>query len=88
MSEILLVEKCGLTIEFGDDFGDNHCTFHCQLEKDHEGPHMEVGDMGYGRMPIPYTLTWQGSQEELDKVSEDAAMQELANEAQELNMGY
>jgi hypothetical protein len=86
MSEDLM-EKCGLSIQFGDDFGDNGCTFHCQLEKGHEGPHMEVGDMGWGKAKIPYTLSWQGSEEELNAQSEEA-MQELTDQAQELGMGY
>jgi len=59
--------KCNATIEFGDDYGDNHCTFHCQLEDGHEGPHQEIGDMGNDKYRMPYTLAWQGSNEELDK---------------------
>jgi len=46
--------KCKATIEFGDDFGDNTCTFHCELEKGHKGLHKETGTQ-YG---VPYTLTW------------------------------
>ena len=61
------MKKCESTIEFGDDFGDNHCTFHCKLEEGHEGLHQEKGDMGYGVMPMPYTLTWEGSQTELEE---------------------
>lgn len=88
------MEKCGLSIQFGDafrpgkgDFGDNNCTFRCQQERGHDGPHMEIGDMGWGKVHIPYTLTWQGSEEELEKQSEES-IQELTDQAQELGMGY
>jgi hypothetical protein len=47
--------ECKATIEFGDDYGDNHTTFHCQLEKGHTGNHVERGKM-YGRQP--YVLMW------------------------------
>lgn len=60
-------KRCKATIKFGDDFGDNSCTFHCQLEAGHEGSHKEAGDMGYGVLPMPYTLTWEKSAKELDK---------------------
>ncbi len=61
------MDKCKATIEFGDDYGDNNTTFHCQLEAKHSGTHKETGDMGYGAVPMPYTLTWEGSVKELDK---------------------
>ena len=47
--------KCKSTIEFGDDFGDNSFTFHCQKEEGHNGEHKEEGDM-YGQ---PYILKWK-----------------------------
>lgn len=47
--------KCKGKIEFGDDYGDNHTTFHCQLESGHGGDHKESGDLyGYN-----YVLTWE-----------------------------
>ena len=52
--------RCQAVIRFGDDYGDNCSTFHCQREAGHEGKHREVGDMGYGVSPIPYTLEWDG----------------------------
>jgi hypothetical protein len=52
-------KKCFSTIEFGDDFGDNCTTFHCQLERGHTGKHKEEGDM-YG---TPFTLEWDTKQE-------------------------
>ena len=69
--------KCEATIEFGDDFGDNHCTFHCQLENGHEGPHKEIGDMGVVKYRMPYTLTWEGNHLELEKTweTEDVALE-------------
>jgi len=54
------MKKCEATIVFGDDFGDNDTPMHCQLEDGHKGQHQEVGDMGYGEGPIPYSLTWIG----------------------------
>ncbi len=48
---------CPATIQFGDDFGDNGTTFHCQLEEGHkEEEHEEKGNMGGESSPIPYTL--------------------------------
>ena len=38
-------KTCKATIKFGDDFGDNVCTFHCELPKGHKGPHKEEGDL-------------------------------------------
>ena len=46
--------KCDETIQFGDDFGDNETTFHCQLEKGHKGLHKEDG-IQYHRV---YRLEW------------------------------
>lgn len=58
--------KCEATIEFGDVFGDNHSAFHCQLEQGHKGPHQEKGDIGSEQYKMPYTLTWEGSCDELE----------------------
>jgi hypothetical protein len=40
--------QCRSFIEFGDDFGDNTTTFHCQLSPKHQGQHLEKGLL-YGR---------------------------------------
>ncbi len=45
---------CDEPIAFGDDYGDNETTFHCQLPEGHPGDHEESGDM-YG---TPYVLKW------------------------------
>jgi len=58
-------EKCESTIVFGDDYGDNHTTFKCQLEKGHAGKHAESGDQGYGVKPHPYRLEWEGDSEKI-----------------------
>lgn len=50
--------KCNVIIQFGDDYGDNYSTFHCQLEAGHDGKHSETGVM---RSTMPYTLTWEGN---------------------------
>ena len=55
-----MTERCKATIKFGDDFGDNDTTFHCQLEEGHSGKHKEVGDMGYPPEKRPYVLEWEG----------------------------
>lgn len=59
------MRRCESTIEFGDDYGDNVATFHCQLESGHTGIHKEVGDMGDEEHPMPYTLTWEGDSKNL-----------------------
>ena len=46
---------CEATIVFGDDHGDNDCTFHCKLEPHHIGKHAEFGDQ-YDK---PYRLEWE-----------------------------
>lgn len=57
-----MVELCNATIRFGDDYGDNSTTFHCQLEDNHAGKHVEHGNMGDDdKNPIPYTLEWEGN---------------------------
>jgi hypothetical protein len=65
-----MTKKCKATIKFGVDYGDNVTTFHCQLEKGHKGPHREIGDMGYGVIKMPYTLIWEGSDEEREKANQ------------------
>ena len=60
------MERCKASIVFGDGHGDNDTTFHCQLDIGHEGKHEETGDMGYGIIKLPYSLTWEGSEEELE----------------------
>ena len=41
-------------MQLGDDYGDNTCTFHCQLPLNHEGPHGELGQQGR----ITYSIYW------------------------------
>ena len=67
MSEILnIAEKCKAEVEFGDDFGDNTCTFHCQLPLGHDGKHREVGNL---ENAFPYTLEWECTDEALEQAS-------------------
>lgn len=47
--------KCKAIMTFGDDFGDNSCTFRCELEDGHDGSHRESGSM-YNE--FPYTVAW------------------------------
>ena len=39
------MDKCENKIAFGDDFGDNVCTFVCGLGVGHSGRHQEVGTL-------------------------------------------
>lgn len=50
------IKKCKSIMIFGDDFGDNRCTFHCEKPAGHKSVHREAGKM-YGR--YSYRLTWQ-----------------------------
>jgi hypothetical protein len=52
------MNRCNAIISFGDDYGDNDCTFHCELEEGHDGKHLETGTI---RKRMPYTLTWEGT---------------------------
>lgn len=72
-------KKCKATIEFGDDHGDNSTTFHCQLKDGHTGKHQEVGDMGDEKLSIPYTIMWQNSSDELEKIYENELKIKRAN---------
>ena len=35
------MEKCKAKLHIADDYGDNHATMKCQLNKDHTGVHIE-----------------------------------------------
>jgi hypothetical protein len=56
-----MTDKCKSTVVFGDDHGDNCCTFHCELEEGHEGDHRETGTRSEA---WPYDLTWKGDMTE------------------------
>lgn len=53
--------KCGAAIKMGDDYGDNHATFICGLDRNHDGDHLEEGTL-YGQ--FPYRLSWKGDMRE------------------------
>jgi len=53
-TKIIPKNKCNKTISFGDDYGDNETTFHCQLEKNHKSNHQECGTL-YGSK---YKVEW------------------------------
>jgi hypothetical protein len=55
--EQMTESQCKSKIKFGDDYGDNVTTFHCQLKEGHEGPHVETGNM-YGQQD--YEVKWKG----------------------------
>lgn len=55
--------KCGETIEFSDDYGDNDTTFHCGLDFGHlDEWHVEEGAMENNTKP--YSLRWKRIEEE------------------------
>ena len=56
--------KCNATIDFADDFGDNPCTFHCNLPLNHKGRHRETGDM-YGKK---YKLEWESIPRSIEEI--------------------
>ena len=49
------MSRCKAIMVFGDDHGDNECTFRCELEEGHTGAHRECGSM---HNAFPYTLQW------------------------------
>lgn len=82
MTEEKPKEVCDASIRFGDDVGDNSCTFRCQLAKGHESSHLAKGDMGYGIIKHPYTLWWQGSNEELNEIQHKKEEKRLEDPAE------
>lgn len=48
-------QTCNAIIEFGDDYGDNTTTFHCNLPWGHKWQHQETGISPMGQV---YKLTW------------------------------
>ena len=60
--------KCQSIYIFGDDSGDNSCTFHCEREEGHNGLHCETGTM-YG---LKYILHWEGNVADWDKKQMEA----------------
>jgi hypothetical protein len=67
--------SCGATIKFGDDFGDNSCTFSCGLPEGHDGEHEEAGDMAQGGpLSLPYVLRWKGSCEEANAIERENSL--------------
>ena len=54
----MTLTKCRAITSIGDDFGDNSCTFHCQLEQGHSGLHTEKFEIN-GKL---LTMTWDGTE--------------------------
>jgi len=52
-------EVCGAALSIGDDYGDNSCTFHCQLPIGHEGMHKEE----FGVEQHKCIMQWEGKDE-------------------------
>jgi len=74
--------RCKAKIRFGDDYGDNCSTFHCQLEEGHTDEHIEKGNMGDEEQRIPYILSWLGDMGEDEADEEiDGAIESLRDES-------
>jgi len=60
-------KTCSATITFGDDEGDNICTFGCMLPMHHVGLHVEFGRTSAEQQDTdlqPYVLTWGDPQDD------------------------
>ena len=51
------MNTCKAELHIGDDFGDNHATMKCQLEKDHGGCHIEKWNNNEGDLRL---VSWHG----------------------------
>lgn len=58
-------EVCAAELHIADDYGDNHATIKCQLEKGHEDAHVEKFDRN-GEA----TITWVCDERESESESE------------------
>ncbi len=63
--------RCDSRIVFGDDFGDNPCTFYCRLPAGHTGPHREdsIIHSGLRGRVQPYSLTWENDWDDAEEAS-------------------
>lgn len=52
--------KCNVPLDLADDYGDNPCTFHCQLEPNHPGRHREIGKVAEQEFRIEWVLPGEG----------------------------
>ena len=75
------MNRCGATIVFGDDYGDNSTTFHCDRPHRHKGTHWERWYRGEG----PYRVTWQldGRVEGIRGIKESLGNPDLARFGEE-----
>ncbi len=55
----LLNDRCKVSMDIGDNFGDNSATMRCQLLRGHKGPHQEQWS-GFANRGLIFeaTLTW------------------------------
>jgi len=90
MNDKIAIELCNAVMPFGDDHGDNSCTFRCMLNKDHEGKHREWGNL-YGK--YPYSLEWEGDYRDEETFvwcwhNTDAWLSEFEEIAEKHNLVY
>lgn len=52
--------ECNAHLYIGDDYGDNHATIRCSLEKGHKGLHQEKFKRGDDEI----TITWREDERE------------------------
>lgn len=48
--------RCNARLFIGDNYGDNHATFRCQLDPGHDGPHREEYNAHRGGQIV---VTWE-----------------------------
>lgn len=54
-------DQCNARLYVGDDYGDNHCTFRCQLAPGHDGVHREEYRASRGGQVV---VTWEKDERE------------------------
>lgn len=65
--------RCHSFVQFGDDYGDNQSSFHCELPANHDGKHQESGCQ-YGK---EYVVQWtEPTREYTEKVEKQMAEKE------------
>lgn len=67
--------KCNARLFVADDYGDNHCTFTCQLEPDHSGPHREAFSRTYQtaerKIGSEISVTWQEDERQHHSIDDE-----------------
>lgn len=59
-----VIGECNARLYLGDDYGDNVCTFRCQLHPGHSGPHQEAPERGGGKVSVTWDVDERGLEDE------------------------